>query len=194
MSTVVIIDNYDSFTYNIKHYFEKLHCTVMVYKNDEISTDKLKAISPSHLVLSPGPGLPRDSGITMQVIAAFQDHIPILGVCLGHQCIASFYGGKVVHAKRVMHAKNAIITHNNDDIFANIPNSFSVTRYHSLLVDYKNLPATLEVIAWSYDNKQKVIMGLKHKNLPIYGVQYHPEAILSEYGQQFFANFLSCRV
>ena len=192
MTHVLIIDNYDSFTYNLKQYFAMLGCKVTVIKNDAMTAQQSLALSPSHMVLSPGPGNPDDSGITMNLLECYHDRLPILGVCLGHQCIAAAFGGKVVHASQVMHAKNSWIQHQGEGIFAGLPQRFSVTRYHSLVVDTASLPACLAVTAWSDDDKQPpAIMGLQHRSLPIYGVQFHPEALLSEHGHDIVRNFLT---
>ncbi|MBI4982629.1 MAG: aminodeoxychorismate/anthranilate synthase component II [Candidatus Omnitrophica bacterium] len=184
---ILMIDNYDSFTYNLVQYLGALGADVKVFRNDKISVDKIKLLRPKKIVVSPGPGRPEDAGISCAVISEFAGKIPILGVCLGHQSIGYVYGGKIVQAKKLMHGKTSLIYHNGKDIFKGIPNPFEATRYHSLLVERKSLPKCLEVTAWT---KQKEIMGLRHKDFPIWGVQFHPESILTKSGKAILSNFL----
>lgn len=194
MFHVLIIDNYDSFTYNLKSYFQVLGAKVSVYTNDGITVSEIKEINPSHLVLSPGPGNPHDAGITMEVIKSGYQHYPILGVCLGHQCIAMAFGGRIVNASKIMHGKVSTIAHDGRGLYVGLPATFSVTRYHSLVVDPASLPAELEVGAWCQDKqniiKTKTIMGLRHRDYPVFGLQYHPEAILTEQGYEVLKAFL----
>jgi anthranilate synthase/aminodeoxychorismate synthase-like glutamine amidotransferase len=184
---ILMIDNYDSFTYNLVQYFGELGKEIKVFRNDKISIEKIKKLKPEKIVISPGPGRPEDAGITCEVIKAFAGKIPILGVCLGHQAIGFVYGGRIINAKNLMHGKTSLVYHNRKTIFKSIPNPFEATRYHSLLVEKKSLPQELEVIAWT---KQGEIMGLKHKQLPVWGVQFHPESILTKFGKNILANFL----
>lgn len=184
---LALIDNYDSFTYNLVQYLAELGADVRVFRNDEISLRELIALDPSHLVISPGPGEPlRDGGISADALAHFTEKIPVLGVCLGHQCLAAVFGGKVDRARQPMHGKTSKITHNGLGIFKGIPSPVEVMRYHSLIV-YDPVPAELEVIAVSADEE---IMGLKRRARPTYGVQFHPESILTEYGKRMLGNFL----
>ena len=168
---IVMIDNYDSFTYNLVQYFGELGYRMQVYRNDKITINKIKKLKPRKIVISPGPGGPLDAGISCELIRVFSGSIPILGVCLGHQCIGYVFGGRVMGAKRLMHGKTSAIYHNAKTIFKGIPNPFIATRYHSLIVDKKNLPSCLEVIART---KEGEIMGLKHRDYPVWGVQFHP--------------------
>ncbi|MFZ5597684.1 MAG: anthranilate synthase component II [Bacillota bacterium] len=184
---LLIIDNYDSFTYNLAQYFSELGAGVMVERNDAISLGRIEEISPSAIVISPGPGRPEGAGITRQVIAEFSGRIPILGVCLGHQAIGSVFGGTVSRAGEVMHGKTSMINHDGKGIFSGIPSPFSAIRYHSLIVDRESLPGCLEVSAWTDDGE---IMGLRHKYLSVEGVQFHPESILTEHGHSMLRNFL----
>ncbi|WP_440905647.1 anthranilate synthase component II [Catenovulum sp. SX2] len=191
---LLLIDNYDSFTYNLAHYFIELGCKVKVVRNDEISIEQIEQLNPSHIVISPGPCTPNESGISLAVIQAFAQDKPILGVCLGHQCIAQHFGGKVIKAPKVMHGKTALVSHNNQGLFAGINREFIVTRYHSLAVEPASLPDELDATAWSDEaNGDKVIMGLQHKTLPIFGVQFHPESVLSEFGHHILQNFVAAR-
>jgi anthranilate synthase/aminodeoxychorismate synthase-like glutamine amidotransferase len=182
-----MIDNYDSFTYNLVQYFGELGYKIEVYRNDKISINKIKKLEPEKIVISPGPGGPLDAGISCALIREFAKSIPILGVCLGHQCIAYVFGSRVIQAKRLMHGKTSAIYHNGKTIFSRIPNPFPATRYHSLIVEKKNLPSCLEIIAWTKENE---IMGLKHRKYPLWGVQFHPESILTREGKEILANFL----
>lgn len=187
---LLIIDNYDSFTYTIKNYFETLKVNTQVIKNDDPILEKLDELNPTWLVFSPGPGNPNDAGFTLDIIRKYYPRYPMLGICLGHQCIAQAFGGLVIYAREIMHGKQSIIHHEQQGIFAGIPNQFIATRYHSLVVDPVTLPQELEITAWA-DDECDVMMGLQHKHYPLFGVQYHPEAILTEYGYQVLENFLS---
>lgn len=190
---VCLIDNYDSFTYNIVHYLHELGVEVRVILNDEMSAAAVLALKPTHLLLSPGAGTPKDSGISKQLLlAAAQNRIPTLGICLGHQVIGELFGARVTYARRVMHGKASPIYHDNDGLFLGIPHPFSAARYHSLIVDKAALPDCLAITAWTVtpDNELDEIMGISHKELPIYGVQFHPESIMTAHGHQLLANFL----
>lgn len=187
---ILMIDNYDSFTYNLVQYLGELGEDLKVFRNDKITIEKLKRLRPERIVISPGPGTPDDAGISNAVIREFAGSVPILGVCLGHQCIGAVYGGKIIQAKRLMHGKTSAIYHNVQGIFKGIPNPFEATRYHSLLVERKSLPACLKITAWT---KQKEIMGLEHKAYPLYGVQFHPESILTKAGKDILRNFLKIK-
>ena len=189
---LLMIDNYDSFTYNLVQYFWELGAKVEVYRNDEITLDEIEALQPSHLVISPGPCTPNEAGVSLAAIEYFAGKMPILGICLGHQSIGQVFGGKVIRAKEVMHGKTSSVFHTDTSLFQSLPNPQLVTRYHSLVVEPESLPACLEVTAWT-KNKQgglDEIMGLRHKTLPIEGVQFHPESILTQAGHDLLANFL----
>lgn len=190
---LLMIDNYDSFTYNLVQYFRELGADVQVFRNDEISVEEIEALAPSHLVISPGPCTPNEAGVSMAVIRAFAGKIPILGICLGHQSIGQVFGGDVIRAKSVMHGKTSLIYHNNTSVFSGIPNPQTATRYHSLVVDKSSLPDCFEVTAWTQDaaGKCEEIMGMRHKTLSVEGVQFHPESILTEAGHALLANFLT---
>ena len=183
-----MIDNYDSFTYNIVQYFGELNQEVKVLRNDQTTVAEIEALDPEYICISPGPCDPSQAGISLEVINYFAGKKPILGVCLGHQAIGQAFGGKVVRAKTIMHGKTSLVTHRNTDVFKGIPSPFTVTRYHSLAVERESLPDCLEVTAETADGE---IMGLAHKTLPIYGVQFHPESVLSEHGHQLLQNFLN---
>jgi len=183
---ILMIDNYDSFTYNLVQYLGEMGQRLEVYRNDKITISKIKKLKPDHIVISPGPGRPEDAGISKDVIKEFAGKIPILGVCLGHQCIGEVFGAEVVRADRLMHGKTSLIYHNNKTIFKNITNPFTATRYHSLIVKRESLPACLEIIAHTKENE---IMGMKHKKLPVWGVQFHPESILTKEGKKYFREF-----
>lgn len=185
---ILVIDNYDSFTYNLVQYLGELGGEVQVYRNDEIDIAGIERLQPDHLLLSPGPCTPNEAGVTLQAIEHFAGSIPILGVCLGHQAIGQAFGGEVVRAGRLMHGKTSPILHQGESIFAGLPNPFTATRYHSLIVDRASLPACLAITAETAEGE---IMGLQHKEYPIVGVQFHPESIISEYGHQMLRNFLS---
>ncbi len=183
-----MIDNYDSFTYNIVQYIGELGYDITVFRSRDVTVEDVKRFSPDKIIISPGPGWPKDAGISLDVIREFAGKVPILGVCLGHQCIGVAFGGRIIHARRLMHGKVSKIYHDDDVLFAGIPQGFVATRYHSLVVDPKTLPETLKAIAHSEDGE---IMALRHKALPIWGVQFHPESILTEYGKEMLANFIS---
>jgi anthranilate synthase component 2 len=188
---LLMIDNYDSFTFNIVQYFGELGADVRVVRNDEIDVDGIAALGPEHLVISPGPCTPAEAGVSVDAIKAFAGRIPILGVCLGHQSIGQAFGGKVVHARAVMHGKTSPIHHRSVGVFADLPNPFEATRYHSLVVERESLPDCLEVTAWTERNgAEDEIMGLRHRQLDVQGVQFHPESILTEHGHQMLKNFL----
>lgn len=187
---ILLIDNYDSFTYNLVQYFAELGEQVLVRRNDEISLTQIAAIRPSSLVISPGPCSPDQAGISLAAIQHFAGQMPILGVCLGHQAIAQVFGAKVVRAKTVMHGKNSLIEHRDRGLFKGLKNPLSVTRYHSLIVEKASLPDEFSVEAWTEADESE-IMALSHKKLPLYGVQFHPEAILTEQGHQLLQNFLT---
>jgi anthranilate synthase component II len=185
---MLMIDNYDSFTYNLVQYLSELGQRLDVVRNDKITIAQIRKMRPQHIVISPGPGTPKDAGISMDVIREFQGAIPILGVCLGHQCIAEVFGGHIVRAKRLMHGKTSPIKHNKSGLFQGLPHPFDATRYHSLIVQPARLPKCLEVTAWA---EKTEIMGLRHRTLPIWGVQFHPESIMTTVGMQLLQNFLA---
>ncbi|NQU19588.1 aminodeoxychorismate/anthranilate synthase component II [bacterium] len=184
---ILILDNYDSFTYNLVQYLGQLHRNLKVFRNDKISIGKIKQLNPDKIIISPGPGRPENAGISCELIDSLKGKIPILGVCLGHQAIGYAFGAKIIQAKKIMHGKTSMIYHNKKTIFRNIQSPFEATRYHSLVVDKRTLPANLEIIAWTKDRE---IMGLKHKEYPIWGVQFHPESILTKVGLRLLKNFL----
>ena len=190
---ILMIDNYDSFTYNLVQYCGELGKDVEVVRNDAITIEEVHAKRPEAIIISPGPCTPNEAGISMAVVRQLVPRIPILGVCLGHQSIAQALGGRIVHARRVMHGKTSKIYHLNSDVFAGLDMPFIATRYHSLVVDRESLPADLQVTAWteSSDGEIDEIMGLKHETRPLYGVQFHPESILTEGGHDLLANFFS---
>ncbi|MBE0411640.1 MAG: aminodeoxychorismate/anthranilate synthase component II [Anaerolineales bacterium] len=183
---LILIDNYDSFTYNLVQYLEELGAQVKVFRNDEIAAKSLLALNPSHVVISPGPGGPQDAGISKEVVSIFGETIPLLGVCLGQQCIAEVYGGQVVQAANLMHGKTSRVYHYGDDLYTGVPNPFVATRYHSLMVN-QPLPTELEITAYTQEGE---IMGLRHRKYPLHGVQFHPESILTPDGKQILSNFL----
>ncbi len=187
-----MIDNYDSFTYNVVQYLGELGADVQVYRNDAITIDEIESKQPSKIVISPGPCTPKEAGISMQVISHFAGKVPLLGICLGHQSIGQVYGGDIVRAKKVMHGKLSLIHHSGQGVFKNLTEPFTATRYHSLVVDAQTLPDCLEVTAWTEDEngEREEIMGLRHKSLAVEGVQFHPESILSEHGHALLKNFL----
>ena len=187
---VLMIDNYDSFTYNIVQYLGELGADVVTHRSDAISLDDIRRLAPSHLVLSPGPGDPDGAGITLEAIRTFAGQLPILGVCLGHQAIGQAYGGKVVRARRVIHVKHDDVIHKGQGVFAGLPERFRVVRYHSLVIGPDTVPDSLEVTAWTEDGE---IMGLRHRELSIEGVQFHPESIESEHGHAMLKTFLERR-
>ena len=183
---LLLIDNYDSFTYNLVQYFQYLNQEVIVFKHDKISVDEIKKLAPQYIVISPGPKSPNEAGISLAVIQEFYRNIPILGICLGHQCLAQVFGGRIISAPEIMHGKTSTITHNYQGIFKNIPNSFKATRYHSLAVEIASLPACFSIDAWA----KETIMAISHRQYPLFGLQFHPEAILSQYGLQLLESFL----
>ena len=192
---LLLVDNYDSFTWNLAQYFAELGARVGVVRNDAITIDGIAALAPAALVISPGPCTPNEAGISMQVIETFGGQIPLLGVCLGHQSIGQAYGGDVVRAGRIMHGKTSRIRHEGRGVFAGLPDGYEATRYHSLVVDRGTLPDALEVTAWTENDDGSVeeIMGLRHREHPVEGVQFHPESILTEHGHALLKNFLERR-
>ncbi|WP_325894044.1 aminodeoxychorismate/anthranilate synthase component II [Grimontia sp. NTOU-MAR1] len=189
---LLIIDNYDSFTYNLYQYFCQLGVEVEVHRNDAITLADIEAMAPSHLVISPGPCTPDDAGISLEAIKHFAGKLPILGVCLGHQALAQVFGGKVIRAKQVMHGKTSPVIHRDVGVFQSLNNPLTVTRYHSLVVEAKSLPDCFEITSWTeVDGAFDEIMGIRHKMLALEGVQFHPESILTEQGHQLLQNFLS---
>jgi len=189
---VVMVDNYDSFTYNLVQYFGELGADVTVVRNDEMSVEDIDALSPDKIVISPGPCTPTEAGISVETIEKFSKKYPILGVCLGHQSIGVAFGGDIVHAKSIMHGKTSPVYHENQGVFKGLNNPFIATRYHSLVIDQKTLPDCVEITAWTEDESGNMdeIMGIKHKEFDIEGVQFHPESILTEHGHDMLKNFL----
>lgn len=185
---LLMIDNYDSFTYNIVQYFGELGEEVRTVRNDEITLEQIAAINPDRICISPGPKAPKDAGISLDILREFKGKLPILGVCLGHQAIGEAFGGNVIRAKQVMHGKTSTIAHTGEGVFKDLPSPFTVIRYHSLAIERASLPSCLEVTAWTDDGE---IMGVRHKEYDIEGVQFHPESILSEHGHALFKNFLT---
>jgi anthranilate synthase component 2 len=185
---LLMIDNYDSFTYNLVQYFGELREEVRVFRNDEIGLDEIARLAPAYIVISPGPCTPTEAGVSVPLIQRFAGEIPILGVCLGHQSIGQAFGGRIVHAKQLMHGKTSQIHHRNEGVFAGLPNPFTATRYHSLVIDPESIPACLEITASTDDGE---IMGVRHRTLLVEGVQFHPESILTERGHDLLANFLN---
>ena len=192
---LLMIDNYDSFTYNLVQYFGELGVDIRVYRNDEITIEDIEELSPQQIVLSPGPCTPAEAGISVETIRHFAGKLPILGVCLGHQSIGVAFGGRIIRAKRVMHGKISAIHHRGEGVFTGLAQPFNATRYHSLVIDQQNLPECLEVTAWTEneDGTIEEIMGVRHRTLAIQGVQFHPESILTEHGHQLLENFLQGR-
>lgn len=186
---IVVIDNYDSFTYNLVQYLGELGAEVRVFRNDQVTTAEIGALHPEYIVISPGPGEPKDGGISNDVLREFGPTIPVLGVCLGHQCVSYVYGGKIARAPRLMHGKTSSVYHDGSGLFSGVPNPFRATRYHSLIVE-EPLPDCLEVTAFTRDGE---VMGLRHKAYPTAGVQFHPESILTEHGKRILQNFLEGR-
>jgi anthranilate synthase component 2 len=184
---LVMIDNYDSFTYNLVQYFYDLKQEVKVFRNDEITVEEVLAMNPDHIVISPGPGRPSEAGISIELIKAAAGKIPILGVCLGHQSIGEAFGGKIIHAKSIMHGKTSKMNHNGEGVFKNLRPGFDATRYHSLVIEKDSIPECLDIVAETDDEE---IMGIVHKEYPIYGIQFHPESILTRSGKRILANFL----
>ncbi len=187
---ILVIDNYDSFTYNLVQYLGELGAEPIVRRNDEITVDDIESLSPQAIVISPGPGRPEDAGITVPLVQRWGSSVPMLGVCLGHQAIAEAFGGKVVSAPRLMHGKTSSIMHEGKALFRGIPSPLEVMRYHSLIVERASLPETLEVIAWSEDDNSE-IHAMRHLEHPVWGVQFHPESVLTEHGRDILRNFLS---
>jgi anthranilate synthase/aminodeoxychorismate synthase-like glutamine amidotransferase len=185
---ILVIDNYDSFTYNLVQYLGELGVEVVVYRNDAISVDGIRELKPERLLISPGPGTPDTAGVTLEAIRAFAGRMPILGVCLGHQAIGQAFGGKVVRAPYLMHGKMSEICHDSATVFRGLPYRFKATRYHSLIVEKASLPAILEVSATTPDG---IIMGVRHRDFPIEGVQFHPESVMTEHGKKLLENFLN---
>ena len=189
---VVMVDNYDSFTYNLVQYFGELGADVTVVRNDEVSVDDIEALSPDKIVISPGPCTPKEAGISVDTILKFAGKLPVLGVCLGHQSIGYAFGGDIVHAKSIMHGKTSPVYHHDSGVFKGLNNPFIATRYHSLVIDQQTLPDCLEITAWTKDETGSIeeIMGIRHKELDVEGVQFHPESILTEHGHDLLRNFL----
>ena len=190
---LLMIDNYDSFTYNLVQYFGELGAEVLVHRNDKITVEEIEKLAPDHIVISPGPCTPNEAGISIDVINKFKGKIPILGVCLGHQSIGQAFGGKIIHAHEIMHGKTSDIYHNDTDVFKGFQNPYTATRYHSLVIEKETLPDCFEITAWTQTKEGEMdeIMGIRHKELPISGVQFHPESILTSYGHELLSNFLN---
>ncbi|MGC8783522.1 MAG: anthranilate synthase component II [Armatimonadota bacterium] len=187
---LLIIDNYDSFTYNLVQYFGELGADLKVYRNDAITLEEIEQLQPERIVISPGPCTPKEAGISVPLIQRFAGKVPILGVCLGHQCIGAAFGGEIVRARQLMHGKTSAIYHDGRGVFRSLPNPFEATRYHSLVIARESLPDCLEISAETYDGE---IMGVRHRELPIEGVQFHPESILTQPGKDLLRNFLNIR-
>jgi anthranilate synthase component 2 len=189
---LLMIDNYDSFTFNLVQYFGELGADVRVYRNDEITIDQIAALKPDYLVISPGPCTPLEAGVSVEAITRFAGEMPILGVCLGHQSIGQAFGGRIVRAEAVMHGKTSPVYHANCGVFSGLPDPFEATRYHSLVIEKETIPDCLEITAWTRDDKGQMheIMGVRHRELPIQGVQFHPESILTQHGHDLLENFL----
>jgi anthranilate synthase/aminodeoxychorismate synthase-like glutamine amidotransferase len=185
---LLVIDNYDSFTYNLVQYLGELGVEMRVFRNDETTADQIRQLKPDRILISPGPCSPREAGLSNDIIKIFAKDIPTLGVCLGHQCIGHVFGGEIIRAERLMHGKTSPIWHTGDPLFAGLPNPFTATRYHSLIIKRDTMPAELEIIAETRPELE--VMGIRHRTLPIWGVQFHPESILTEHGKQILANFL----
>ena len=185
---ILMIDNYDSFTYNLVQYFGELGADLAIYRNDKISINQVNKLDPEKIIISPGPCTPNEAGISCQLIRDYAGRVPILGVCLGHQCIGQVFGGNIVRANRLMHGKTSPIYHKNREIFQGLPSPFDATRYHSLIIQNDSLPDCLELTAWTDEEE---IMGIEHKEMSIYGVQFHPESILTIEGKKLLGNFLS---
>lgn len=189
---ILMIDNYDSFTYNVVQYLAELNADVKVFRNDEITLSEIEELAPDKIVISPGPCTPNEAGISVECIKTFAGRIPILGICLGHQSIGQSFGGKIIRAKQVMHGKTSMIYHNNTGVFKGLSNPFEATRYHSLVIEQSSLPSCLEVNAWTQNDDASLdeIMGVRHTELAIDGVQFHPESILTQHGHDLLQNFL----
>jgi anthranilate synthase component 2 len=190
---LVMVDNYDSFTYNLVQYFGELGADVVVVRNDEVTVEDIEALRPDKIVISPGPCTPKEAGISLETIHRYAGKYPILGVCLGHQSIGYAFGGNIIHAKQIMHGKVSSVFHNDVGVFKGLNNPFTATRYHSLVIEQSSLPDCLEVTAWTQDAQGNIdeIMGVRHKSLDIEGVQFHPESILTEHGHDMLRNFLA---
>jgi len=193
---LLMIDNYDSFTYNLVQYFGELGADVQVHRNDQITVSEMEALRPDHIVISPGPCTPNEAGVSIDAIKYFAGKIPLLGVCLGHQSIGQAFGGKIVHAKQIMHGKTSMMYHADKGVFAGLTNPFEATRYHSLVIEKESLPDCLEITAWTQDDKGEMdeIMGVQHKTLKVEGVQFHPESILTQHGHDMLKNFLELKI
>lgn len=193
---LLMIDNYDSFTYNVVQYFGELGADVKVVRNDEITIEEIEALNPEHLVISPGPCTPNEAGISVAAIKHFAGKIPILGICLGHQSIGQAFGGDIIRAGQVMHGKTSEVYHEDKGVFAHLARPFTATRYHSLVIDKNTLPDCLEMTAWTQNDDGSIeeIMGVQHKTLPIQGVQFHPESILTQHGHDLLNNFLKIKI
>jgi anthranilate synthase component II len=187
---LLMIDNYDSFTYNLVQYFGELGQDVQVYRNDQITVKEIEALKPEHIVVSPGPCTPNEAGISVEAIKYFAGKIPLLGVCLGHQSIGQAFGGRIIRAKELMHGKTSMIHHTDKGVFAGLPNPFEATRYHSLVIERETIPDCLEITAWTGDGE---IMGVRHRTLAVEGVQFHPESVLTQHGHDLLGNFLKRR-
>lgn len=189
---LLMIDNYDSFTYNLVQYFGELGVEVQVFRNDQISVAEMEKLAPQHIVISPGPCTPNEAGVSIEAIQHFAGKVPILGVCLGHQSIGQAYGGKIVHARQIMHGKTSMVHHNNVGVFKGLANPFEATRYHSLVIERASLPDCLEITAWTETDTGEMdeIMGVRHRELAVEGVQFHPESILTRHGHDMLKNFL----
>lgn len=196
MNHVLMIDNYDSFTYNLVQYLGELNAKVTVVRNDEIPVEEVAAINPDRIMLSPGPCTPNEAGISLQTIEHYAGKYPIMGVCLGHQSIGQAFGGNIIRAKQIMHGKTSMIQHTDKGLFADLPSPYEATRYHSLVIEEKTIPDCLEITAWTQneDGSMDEIMGVRHKTLAIEGVQFHPESILTQYGHDMLQNFLDMSV
>lgn len=187
---LLVIDNYDSFTYNLVQYLGEMQVEMQVHRNDKITLDQIRALNPDRILISPGPCSPKESGLSTDVIRTFSTHVPTLGVCLGHQCIGHVFGGNVIVNYRMMHGKTSLIRHTGRDLFEGMPNPFPATRYHSLVIQRDSMPACLEITA---ETEEGEVMGVRHKELPIWGVQFHPESILTQNGRQILQNFLKLK-
>lgn len=189
---VVMVDNYDSFTYNLVQYFGELGAAVTVVRNDQVTVEDIEQLSPDKIVISPGPCTPKEAGVSVETILKFAGRIPLLGVCLGHQSIGYAFGGNIIHAKNIMHGKTSAVHHHNIGVFKGLSNPFTATRYHSLVIEQATLPDCLEITAWTQDESGNFdeIMGVRHKQLDVEGVQFHPESILTEHGHDMLRNFL----
>jgi anthranilate synthase component II len=190
---LLMVDNYDSFTYNVVQYFGELNADVNVVRNDEMSVAQIAAQNPEYIVISPGPCTPNEAGISLEAVSYFAGKLPVLGICLGHQSIGQAFGGNIIRASQVMHGKVSPVYHNNTGVFSHLPSPFNATRYHSLVIDKETLPTCLEITAWTQheDGSIDEIMGVKHRELAVEGVQFHPESILTEHGHQLLNNFLT---